>query len=53
MLYNPNTRIYLWTVNSVHLEQGGLITIYFVQIEKEITLLRRASYELPTKHVEQ
>ena len=37
---------------SARLEQGGLIPSNLVQIDKEKTLLRKASYEIRTKHVE-
>ena len=40
-------------VNTIaQLEQGGLIPSYLVQKDKEITSLRKASYEIRTKHVE-
>ena len=37
---------------SARLEQGGLIPSYLVQVDKVITSLRKASYDLRTKHVE-
>ena len=37
---------------SARLEQGGFIPNYLVQLYKEMTSLRKASYELRSKHVE-